>query len=208
MAKKTVAKKSHNFTEIFQTSRLKKAAIVLLVIGLLYSLRSLFVAATVNGQPITRPYLVQELERQGGKQTLNTLITKTLIFQEAKKQGVTIEKKEIDEELTKVKENLASRGQNLDQILQDQGLTKESLEEQIRMEKLIEKLIGKNVQISDGEVEEYIEKNKESFPDNQDSKQVRETVKAQLRQQKMSSEFQVWLEDLRKAASIKYFVNF
>ena len=92
---------------------------ILLLAGLLYAFRSLFVAAMVNGQPISRVSLVRELEKQNGKQALNSLVTKTLIYQEARKQNVSVSDDEINGEMKKIEDNLQQQGQRLDQHLSD-----------------------------------------------------------------------------------------
>ena len=53
-------------------------AFILLV---LFLLKSVFIAAIVNGQPVWRIPLIRNLEKQGGKQVLNSLITNILIYQ-------------------------------------------------------------------------------------------------------------------------------
>ena len=48
------------------------------------SSRGLFVVALVNGEPISRIEVIKALEKQGGKATLDSLVTKKLIAQEAR----------------------------------------------------------------------------------------------------------------------------
>jgi foldase protein PrsA len=182
-------------------------AVVLLAI-LLYAFRSVFVAAMVNGQPVTRLSLVQELEKQNGKQALNSLVTKTLIFQEARKQNVNVSDQEVDAELKKIEQNLSAQGQKLDQVLELQGMTKEGLIEQIRIQKLIEKMVGKDIKVSDKEVQDYIADNRESFPEDANQQQINSQVREQLQQQQLNEKVQTWLDKLQKDANINYFVNF
>ncbi|MCR4330711.1 MAG: SurA N-terminal domain-containing protein, partial [Patescibacteria group bacterium] len=70
----------------------KKTAILVIVIGLTLALlfygKGVFVAATVNGSPISRLSVVQQLEKEGGKNTLDSLITERLIESEVKKMGI------------------------------------------------------------------------------------------------------------------------
>ncbi|MGB9706823.1 MAG: SurA N-terminal domain-containing protein [Microgenomates group bacterium] len=105
-----------------------------------YLLKNELVVATVNGQPISRFTLIRELEKNSGKQALESLIGKTLILQEAKRQNVSVGQQEIDQEMKKLEENFKSQGQDLEQLLAFQGMTKASLEEQIRLQKTAEKL--------------------------------------------------------------------
>jgi len=191
--------------------RLKKSYLlwgigVIVLILILYLSRSLLIAATVNGQPISRIAVIRELERQGGKQALNAIVTKNLILQEAKKQGVTVSQEDIDKELKRIEENIKRQGQTLDQALMLQGMTKENLVDQIRLQKMIEKIVGKDIKVADKEVDDYIAKNQESLPQDQERKVLGAQVKDQLRQQKLNEKVNAWIESLRKNAKISSFV--
>lgn len=182
--------------------------VILLVIGLVYIFRSLFVAAMVNGEPITRVVVVGELERQSGKQALDTMVTKTLIMQEAKKQNVTVSPEEVASEVKKIEANVSQQGQTLDQVLALQGMDRKALEDQIRIQKSVEKILGKDIQVSDAEVADYINKNKEALGAEVESPTAKETIKSQLRQQKLSEKFQSWIDNLKKQAKVDYYVNY
>lgn len=194
----------------FKLNKLQLILIVaaLVIVGALYYFRGLFIAATVNGQPVSRFSVIQQLEKQGGKQTLDSLISKALIIQEAQKQNVTVSKAEIDAEIKKISESLEKQGQNLDQALSLQGMTKADLEEQIKIQKMLEKIVGKNVKVTDKEINEYIEKNKSLIPENMQPEEVKKTVEQQIKQQKLNEEVQIWLENLRSKAKINYLVNY
>lgn len=188
-------------------SRILTLLAVIVVLGLLYLLRSWFVVALVNGQPISRTDFNKEVEKQSGKQVLNNLVTRTLIQQEANKQKITVTQKEVDDELAKIKANVEQSGRSLDQALELQGMTQAELREQIQLQKLVEKLIGKDVAVSDDEVNKYIEANKEGLPAGTNPDELKVSVKEQLRQQKLSTKFQTWIDDLQKKAKINYFLK-
>lgn len=182
--------------------------IVILVLGaLLYSFRGLFVAAVVNGQPISRIQVIQQAEKQSGKQTLDTLVRDALIEQEAKKENVTVNDKEVNDEITKLEGNLKKQGQSLDQVLAAQGMSQDDLRRLIRLDKLVQKMVGKSVTVSDKEVSDYIDKNKDSLP-NTDEATLKKQVKAQLTQQKTNEAVQTWLANLQQKANILYFVQY
>lgn len=183
-------------------------AVVLLVAAALYAGKSLFVAAVVNGQPISRLSIVKELEKQGGKQALQTQVTKTLILQEANKKKVTVPQSEIDAELKKIQTNLSQQGQTLEQALTGAGMTKASLEDQIRLQKLLEKMVGSNATVSDAEINEYIETNKESIPADQDPEETKTQVKQQLQQSKLNEKVQAFVQELQKNAKINFWVSY
>lgn len=182
--------------------------IILILFALLYYFKGLFIAAIVNGRPISRLSIVGEAERQSGKQVLDSAISKTLILQEAKKQHVDVSPNEIDGEIKKLEDNISKQGQNLDMLLKGQGMTRNDLAEQIKLQKLIEKIVGKNITITDKEIDDFMEKNKDSLPQNESSQSARESVKQQLKQEKLSQAFKTFMDNLQKKAKIYYFVNY
>lgn len=183
--------------------------IVIVLIGLtIYLLRGLFVAAVVNGQPISRLRVVQEAEKQSGKQSLNTLVRNTLIGQEAQKQHVTVGDDEVNAEVKKTQDNLKKQGQNIDQVLAMNGMTMDDLKQLIRLDKLVQKMVGKNIKVTDQQVNDYIDKNKDTLPTGQNEAQLKTTVKNQLYQQQLNTKVQAWLTDLQSKAHILYFVQY
>lgn len=214
--KKAVTKKTSNKNNlVIKTKRigLKRrqiifALIVLLFSAFLYFFKGLFIVATVNGQPISRLAVVSELEKQGGKQTLDSMITQMLILQEAKNKNVTVSQKEIDEEVKKIEESLSKQGQNLDSALALQGMSRKALELQIKIQKVVDKLLGKDISVTDKEVDEYIEKNKELLPQDQKPEELKAQINQQLKQQKLQQKFQSFITDLKSKAKINYFIQY
>jgi foldase protein PrsA len=184
------------------------AVTVLVLAGLLWLTRSLFVAAVVNGQPISRLSVVREAEKQSGKQVLTTLVRNTLIEQEARKQNVSVTDKEIDDEIKKLESNLQKQGQKLDQVLEMQGMSRDDLRKLIRLDKMVGKMVGKDIKITDQQVEEYIKSNQESLPQGQNENELKASVKEQLRQQQLNEKVRVWLENLQKNANINPIVDY
>jgi len=185
--------------------------IILAVIVLgafLYNFRGQFIAATVNGKPVWRFTLLKELEKQAGKQTLDSLITRTLILQEANKQKVTVGVDELNQEIKKIEENLSGQGQDLDYLLSAQGMTRDQLKEQIRIQKLVEKMAGQNIEVADEEVDKYLEQNKSLITKDSNVEEVKAGIREQLRQQKLTEQVQSWLKSLRDGASINYLLSF
>ena len=182
--------------------------IITVLVILAFLLKGLFVAALVNGQPITRLSIIQELEKQGGKQALSSLVNQALIFQEAKKKNIEVPQKEIDEEAKKIEENLKKQGQDLNTALSMQGMTRQDFLMQLKLRSLVEKLLAGQIKVTDKEVNDYIDKNKETLPTNLKEDEIKKGVKEQLKQQKMASASQEWLASLTKNAKINYFINY
>ena len=190
----------------------KKVLIILLAFlifaFLLFNFRHLFIAAVVNNKPITRFALDRELEKQGGQQVLENLITKSLILQEAEKRGIEISKEKIKEKISEIEEQLKSQGTDLDTLLQTQGQTRQSLEEQIKIELIIGEILNEKVSVTDEEIKDYFEENKELFGEEATFEGVKDQLEKDLRQQKLNEKFQSWLEELKQKARIYYFLKF
>lgn len=182
------------------------AVVIVAVVGAVF-FKNLFVVARVNGQLVTRLELNSELERLAGKQAINSLVTKVLIQQESNRRKVTVSDKETNDAIAKLSADLKKQGQDLDKLLVAQGMTKESLKEQMRIQTLVEKMFSKDVKVTDKEVTDYIEKNKEQLPTTQDEASLKNSVSQQLKQQKLSEVFQNWIATAQKNASISYYLN-
>jgi len=173
-----------------------------------YTFRSWFVVATVNGQIITRAQLNNEMAQQYGKQVLDSIITKTLVYQEATRQHVTVSQKEVDAAIQQISDTLSKQGQSLDSVLAARGMKKQDLVDQITLQKIVEKLVGKGVAVSDQEVQDYITKNQDSLPTGLSDAQIKQQVKQQLLQQKINDKAQTLVADLQKKANITYVATF
>lgn len=194
------------------TEQTKKKLIIFLVIFclalFLFNYKHLFVVALVNNRPISRLALIGELEKQAGQQTLEALVTKSLILQEADKQNIRIGQGRIEEKIKEIEEQVESQGADLDVLLQNQGQTRKSFGEEIKIQLIIEEVIGKDIEITEEEVQNYFEENKEYLGEDASFEEMKEDLKEQLRQEKINEKITSWLEELRQNAKIIYFLKF
>jgi len=172
-----------------------------------YRFRSQVIVATVNGQPVTRLALIRRLERQAGRPTLDNLIAEVLIYQEAAEQDVSATDEEVAEKVAQLEANLNAQGQQLSQVLGAQGVSWDEMEEQTRLQILVEKLAGQGIEATDEEIDGYIEANREFLPEDADPEELREDVRAQLESQKFNEAIQGWLAGLHEGASINYLLE-
>lgn len=193
-----------SFSEVFN----KKTVIILLIViglGLLYILRGQFLAAMVNGKPITRLKIMTEAEKMQGQQVLDNLVMESLIQQKAREKGVQISDELVDAQIDQIKEDVTAQGQDFEQLLAFQGFTMDELRHQIRIQQTVEALVSADIELTEEEIEEYIEDNKDFLPEEMTDEELRELVVEQLQQQKLSERYQQWSEDLRDEANIQYF---
>lgn len=180
------------------------------------------VVAWVDYYPVTRIELYRELEDQYGVEIKDNLITERLILNEARKRGVSVSNEEIQDELTKL-EAQQGGAEQLNQILTMQNISRSELERRFKFRILVNKMFGMNAVVSEEEINNYIEQNKdqilalggqqpqtdaqgnvlaESQPGTV-SAQLRQEIKDQLMQQKVSDDFTKWLEEAKKSARVR-----
>lgn len=182
---------------------------VLLGLGaLLIAGRSLFVAATVNGQPVSRFAVISELEKQSGRAILDSMITRTLVFQEADKKKLSVGDQEIDAEIGRIRKQFQDQGQNLDQLLQAQGLSQEKFREEVRVQVIVTKILGDQAKVSDKEFNEFLAKNQDLLENEEDKETATKNLRMQMEQQKLAQKYQEWIANVKKNAKINYLVSY
>jgi foldase protein PrsA len=154
--------------------------------------------ASVNGAPITQAEFMRAAGQQD--QALQSLIDQKLIQQEAKKENVSVPDSEVNSELGTIKQQLGSQ-QDFTAALQRANLTEPQLREQIRTQKLAQKMGAKDVAVSDDDAQTYYNQNKAQFG-NQTFDQAKDQIKTQLLQQKQAEAIQTWIANLRSHAKI------
>lgn len=203
-----IVNKIKEFFKKLRSSKFIVIPVVLIFALLLYKYKGVFVAASVNGQPISRLSVLSQLEKEGGKQVLDNLITNNLILQEANKEKVTVTSSEISNEIGKIQTQLKSSGSDLDTALLAQGMTRKDLEDQIRLKIMVDKMAAKDVNVADKDVEDYFNKNKSSYPKETKLDSVKDEIKKMLVQQKTAEAVSNWISNLKTKAKINYFVSY
>lgn len=198
-----------NFTNL-KSLRLKDlilSAIIILIIILLGLLKDQFVAASVNGKQINRIELIRELEKKEGKRTLENLISEELVLQGAQKRNISVTNEEVDREIGTIEKTIKNQGQNLNDLLTLQGLTRQQLKDEVRIQLILKRLAGK-AEVTDKEVDDYIEKNKDSIPADAKMEEIKSQVRTRLDQDKVNQKIQSLVDELRKNAKIEYLLKF
>jgi foldase protein PrsA len=209
---KRVKKEISKFKGLYKKDKRYKVLSIFIALGivlilLLYFAKSYILVATVDGYPITRYSVVKELEKQGGQQVLDSLVTRALIINKASDEGISIDQVDVEKEIKTLEEQLTTQGLTLDQALEMQGQTRDDLNESIRMQMIVEKLLGSDIEVTDEAVSDYFSENEEFYADST-LDEVSESIRQQLYQQQLSQKYQEWLENLRSEASIKYILEY
>lgn len=173
--------------------------VIILITAFVFVKRSWFIAATVNNQPITTLELYQNLKSRYGQEILDELIRNKLISQEAARKGVSVAQGDIDKKIAEVEKQVGGK-EALSAALSQRNLTQKDFETQIRTQLLVEKLLEKDITVSDKEVTDYIAQNPESTKG-----QSKDDVRSQLRSNKLNDKFTSWYASLQKNAKISKF---
>jgi foldase protein PrsA len=194
--------------KLFKDRRSWALGILFLILIALGAAKSLFLSALVNGQPIFRFSVIKQLESQGGGPVLDSLIEKSLILQEARKQGIKVTNEELDSEIERIRTILKEQNLTLEDALADRGETLAGVKEQIEIQKIVESVLGGNISISDEKLLSYFEENKEFYGDDANFEELKEEIRQQIFQEELMAQYTSWIAKLKSEAKIYYFVNY
>ena len=187
---------------------LKFIAITLLVGSILFYFKGMFVVALVNGKPITRLSVIKELERQSGKQAIDSLITQSLVQAALKKAGISVTQEEIAARAKEIEQSLSAQGKTLKDFFAAQGINEQEFSRQVALQKGVEKFLADKTAVSDEEVEKYMKDNKISPPKGVTPDEAKKQLKDDLQRQKFQAEVSKWISELKAEATVRYFVTY
>lgn len=179
--------------------------IILVIALLLWKFKGSLIAAMVNGQPISRWQLNDQLVRKFGDQMLENIINERLILAAARQKGIIVTSQDIDTKIQDIEKRLAGQT-TLDEALKAQGMTKEEFRRQIEIQLSIDKLFDNEATVSSTDIDEYISKNAQAYKNATDPALLRKEVNDLLKQQKISDLFEKWFSEVKKSASVKKFI--
>ena len=167
------------------------------------------VAATVNGSPISRHAVRNQLEQIQGQAVLSGLITEKIIDQQIKSQKITVTPAEVEAEIAELTENLTSQGLDLETALLSEGLTMNKLEKQIYRQLALEKMFAEEVSVTDEEVTDFLAEVDFARTEETDEEwqEVLDSVKDQITQEKLFNAFQTENSKWQSEANIKYLAD-
>lgn len=175
--------------------------------GLLLALalwqREWIVAASINGKPVTGLELFKRMSRDYRGVALDNLINEKMILQEAQKRNAVPGDIEIEARVGELEAQYGGK-ETFEQLLEQQGQTRDSVKGQIRLQLAMEKMFGNEAAVSPQEVDKYVLENKE-FLQATDSAGQRAEAEKTLRDQKLREIFATKFNELKNSASIKIY---
>lgn len=168
-------------------------------------------ASIVNGEMISRSDLNHRLTQTYGDVTVQKIIDETLVLQEGQKQKIGISQDEINQKIADIEKQIAPT--KLDDALSQRHLTRSDLDRQIRIQIIVEKILGNNITTTDQDLQSYFDQNKDTLAQGVNKSvadlkldDVRQTVMDNVKSQMISSKYQPWVDGLRSKSIIKTFL--
>lgn len=151
------------------------------------------------------------------EQQLDSLINNVLLEQQVEEENISLSDSEADEFYQKQKQSILQNNnmseEEFKSALENQGYASESEYKneimgnpQFKINKLIEEKVVSNIQVSEEELKEAYEDNKENFQqqdENVSFEDVKPRLEQMLVQQKQSQQINEYLEELRNEADIE-----
>jgi len=175
-------------------------AVVAIVGGFLYVTRSWYLAAVVNGKPIFRWDLNRVMTQRFGQQSLEGMISEALIEEEAMKQNVQVLPKDVTAKEDEIVKNLGG-GVKLEDLLKFQGITKEDFDQQVKLQLLVQKILGSDIVITDKDVDMYIATSSARLTATEPAA-LKEEAKQAILDSKIGEKVQEWFTALKDKAKV------
>lgn len=191
----------------FSNKQLLIGLAVVLVVGFFYNFRGLFIAATVNGEMISRREFNAEVQRMVGTKVLDQLVIQKLITQTIKSQGVVIDTQSVQAEIDVIKAGIEGTGITFEEALEKEGVVYAELVENITIKLGLKGLLADKIVVTEEEIDAYILARKIEVTE-ETKGETRNTIKTQLEQEKFDLEVGPYLEGLKTEAKLKTYIKF
>jgi foldase protein PrsA len=119
--------------------------------------------AIIGSEKISHEQLLAFLEQEYGRMGLQLLLTRKAIEMESESIGVEATEHEVDRELARMMEAYDSEEQFYTAMKEELGMNREQIRNEIRYRLLLEKIATHNIQVTDEEIDRYIEEHPEEF---------------------------------------------
>ncbi len=172
--------------------------------ALLLANKGMLVAAVVDGRPVWSWELNRVLVDRYGKQTLEGMISEKLIEGEAGKSGVNLSPAEVKAREDEIVQGLGG-GMSLEEILKIQGLSKDEFDRQISLQLTVQKILGKDLTITEGDIDNYIATNRATLVATETAS-LRQEAKQAILDAHIGEKLQPWFNELKEKAKILRFL--
>lgn len=140
--------------------------------------------------------------------TMESVIDREIVMQEAKEEGIDITEKEAEKEFKTMKEE---NSEALETLLEQYQITEDGFKEQLRFELIMDEFLSKtiDVDVSDDDVKEFYEEAKEEAKEGDDEgeipefDEVKDQIKESMEQEEMTLALQDKVDEIKETAEIE-----
>ncbi len=189
-------------------------------------MKSQAVAAVVNGEKITVAYVDERLaqvrptlESQGFNfsdesavaslrtQAIDDLVNETILIQQAKDAGIEVTDEDVDSEYQGIIDSLGGQ-EAFETALASVGLTEDRLRSDLRRQLYVERYVERyaannSIEVTDKEISDLYTNLKTQNSEMPPLEEVRESLRAEIRQQKIGQLIGPHIQELRASAQVE-----
>ncbi len=133
-------------------------ALVSFILG--FFIHNVLPIAQVNGEFISRGTFLKKLAITNGQGVLEAMIAEKLIAQSLTENKIIVTEKEIDTKIAVMKKDLALQKTTFEQLLVSTRQTLPQFRNELRTQLGVEKLLKKQITVTDKEISDYFVRNK------------------------------------------------
>lgn len=119
--------------------------------------------AVVNGEKVSQAELYNEMFLKSGEESLHGIITQKLINQEAKAANISVSDADVNERLNQMIAKDFQSEENFTQLLQMYNVTQADIEEQLKTQLIVERILWAELNLGDEDLQQYYDQHRELF---------------------------------------------
>lgn len=157
--------------------------------------------AKIGNVSISQHQLYEQMKKESGASVMSDLVAIELCRQEGAAQGITVSEQEVDAKVNPIKDKLKTP-EKFQQYLKEKNFTNEKeLRERIKMILLRDKLLEKAYPVTDEQIKEYYEKNKEKL--GKSLAEARPEITEKLQERNKRKNVDEWITQLKKKYNVQ-----
>lgn len=161
------------------------------------------IVGKVGNLNITQNQVYEEMKGNVGKDAMTNVIATELFKLESKAQGITVSEKELDDVINEVKEKTKTP-EKFQAYLEDRGMDEQGLRDKTKLIMLRDKLVEKAFPVTDEQIKEYYEKNKDKL-DISSLEEGRKEITEKVKEKNRRKNSVLWMEEMTKKYQVQIF---
>lgn len=179
--------------------------LTLIILVFLYS-RGIVAIATINNRPVTMRELIMFFDRDKKDNIIDQEITKKIIELEAIKNNIYISTSEIEAEINRLSFEAIQSGYTIYQLIQTAEEDSKELENKLRLRMAVYRLLESGNQLSEEQIDRYIDENKDLFDPDQEE-YIRAELKYLFLNKNITNDYESWIRDANAKIEVKYLID-